>query len=241
MNEQHVNECDEIDRIVDQALFSGTPFPIVCPCCGSTSCHVYMHKHKEYHGGIWAWCSECKSSAHMSAWIPIWWKNAPFIDEKRLCGSTDYLDSKSGEIDEWVNKLLKSEEAILMRKRLEEDKENVICVICGTEMIPLEKSSWGMICPNCNWGWVTTRFDPIDTDMTDYRIILQPGNAARIESIRIVSHLANVNYIQAKKLIEAAPVKVFEGKARDIVIAAAEMKAQNINHMIQPDFPYDID
>ena len=238
----HDDEYDEIDRIFDQAVLGGTPFPAVCPCCGSASGHVYMNKHKECHGGIWTWCSECKASCHMDGWIPVWWKDAPFVDENLLCGETDYLDSMSREIDEWVNKLLISEEAVLIHNRLEEDKENVVCEMCGTEMIPFNEGlSCGMTCPKCSWGWVTTRFDPIHADTTDYRIILQPGNPVRRETIRAVSDIANVNYIQAKKMIETAPVTVFEGEACDIVTAVAELKAQNLIHVIHPDFPYDTD
>lgn len=236
----HDDEYNKIDKIFDRAILDATSFPVICPCCGSASGHVYMNKHKEFRGGIWTWCSECKSYVHMDSWIPIWWHDAPFIDEHELCGIPDYLDSMSREIDEWVNKLLKSEEAVFIRKRVEEDKENVVCEICGTEMIPLDdKYSYGMMCPKCEWGWIISPdIDPIDEDMTNYRIILQPGNAMRIESIRIVSELANVNYIKAKEMIKTAPVTLFEGKARDIVNATAKMKDSNIIHIIQPDFPY---
>ena len=235
----HSDEYDEIDKLFNRALLDASAFPVTCPCCGSVSGHIYMNKHKEFRGGIWTWCSNCKSCSHMSGWIPIWWENAPFIDENELCGIPDYLDSRSREIDDWVSGLLKSDEVATIRKRLEEDGEFVICEMCGTEMIPFsEDYSYGMTCPKCGWGWVTSHFEQIDLDTTDYQVVLQPGNEVKGDVLREISNILGVNYIQAKRIIENTPVTIYKGKARDVVVIIDKLDKKGIKYAVQPDFPY---
>ena len=51
------------------------------------------------------------------------------------------------------------------------------CVKCGHEM--LDHSTAQTIClecPNCGWGFATTLSQPLNEDMTDYEIYLNPGN-----------------------------------------------------------------
>ena len=227
------HDDNEIEKIFDRAVLDASSFPVVCPCCGDKSGHIYMNKHKECRGGIWAWCSKCGASVHMDGWIPIWWQDAPFIDEHELCGIPDYLESVAREIDEWVNRLLKSESATKIRRRLAEDEEGCICEYCGTEMEPIDDEfCTGMTCPKCGWGFVTTRFKPIYLDTTEYQIVLQPGNELKADVLRVVSSLANVNYIQTKKLIETAPVTIYKALARDIIEVIDKLNNQGINYVI---------
>ena len=105
MNMTWNDENDKIMEIIDALGKQKDVFPIKCPICGKTAGHIYMHRHDEEHGGIWVWCSHCRSYAHMSGTIPSSWKNAPFIDEECLSADPIVLDKNAASIDEWVNKL----------------------------------------------------------------------------------------------------------------------------------------
>ena len=95
----------------------------------------------------------------------------------------------------------------------------------------------GMTCPNCGWGWATTYIDPINLDESDYHMILVSSENS-LSNIKLVSKTANCNYIEAKKLIENAPVEIFCGKAVDVKTIKDKLETANIEIKIEPDFPY---
>ena len=79
--------------------------------------------------------------------------------------------------------------------------DKCICEKCGVEMKPLsEIYPIGMTCPNCGWGWATTYIDPINLDESDYQMILVSSENS-FSNIKIISEIANCNYIDAKKKI----------------------------------------
>ena len=96
---------NKIAKIIELLNNQNTTFPTICPVCGESTAHIYMHRYNAKRGGIWIWCGHCKQFAHMSGQIPNEWNNAPFIDATMLCAIPDYLDDFSAEIDEWVNHL----------------------------------------------------------------------------------------------------------------------------------------
>ena len=113
-----------------------------------------------------------------------------------------------------------------------------ICEKCGAEMKPLsELYPIGMTCPNCGWGWATTYIDPINLDENDYRMILVSSENS-LSNIKLVSETANCNYVEAKKLIEKAPVEIFCGKAVEVKTIKEKLEAANIEIRIEPEFPY---
>jgi len=100
---------DKDDRIIRLLSFTedNTTFPERCPICGKQSGHVYMHRHDKKHGGVWVWCSNCYSFAHMSSIIPDWWENCEIIDEEMLSSTPEYLEQNADIIDRWINSLPK--------------------------------------------------------------------------------------------------------------------------------------
>ena len=99
---------DSFMMIYDYAMQPNSKFPTKCPRCSKTSTHFYMHRHDEKHGGIWIWCSSCKSFIHMDGTIPEWWKNCEAVDIKKLYAVPDYLDNMTDKIDQWVSDLRNS-------------------------------------------------------------------------------------------------------------------------------------
>lgn len=114
----------------------------------------------------------------------------------------------------------------------------VLCEKCGHEMdYHHEGSGCGMTCPNCGWGWATTYIDPIKLDESDYHVILV-SNDNSLSIIKMVSETSNCNYVEAKKLIENAPVEIFSGKAVEVKTIKEKLETANIKFRIEPEFPY---
>ena len=116
--------------------------------------------------------------------------------------------------------------------------EMCICEKCGNEMKPLSDiHPIGMTCPNCGWGWVNTYIEPILSDSTDFHVFLVSSDSS-LNSIRTVSEVANCNYIEAKKLINTAPVEFFHGQAVEVKAIKEKLETAGIDFKIEPEYPY---
>ena len=114
----------------------------------------------------------------------------------------------------------------------------VICEICGNPMTYFQEAhTCGWMCPVCGDGVATTYIEPILSDIIDYRVILVSNNKS-LSSIKIVSKTTNCNYIEAKKMIEKAPIEIFCGKAIDIKAIKEKLEVAGIDIKIKPEFPY---
>lgn len=129
--------------------------------------------------------------------------------------------------------------------------EKIICEKCGTEMIDRSKGdSISIICPNCGWGWATTTHDPSMDDETEYEIWLRPGNAQSTEILRLIAGIANINLLQAKKLLSnEEPILLFKAHTEAVAVRNKVQKIQdiakrltevNVLFFIVPDFKYEI-
>ena len=130
--------------------------------------------------------------------------------------------------------------------------EIIICEKCGEQMKSIAKEhTVGMTCPNCGWGWVTSHFDPIDTDQTDYSIFLKVGNPASVDNIKLIASICSKNFIEAKKILQTdVDVCIYTatnessadyskaGKVRHI---AALLKNAQLDFYITPAFPYKLE
>ncbi len=117
--------------------------------------------------------------------------------------------------------------------------EKVLCDKCGAEMIPVDSERpVGMKCPKCGWGWVTSYIDPIKEDETIYEISLEEGNQVTKDNIRLVSEISDVNFLEAKRLLENAPKSFISGKAVDINDAVIRLKDAGIIFTVTPEYPY---
>ena len=114
----------------------------------------------------------------------------------------------------------------------------MMCEKCGHKMVSISESQpIGMTCPNCGWGWATTYIEPILSDSVDYHVILESCDNS-LTSIKIVSEVANCNYIEAKKLINNVPAEVFHGQAVEVKKKKTKLEAASIDFKIEPEFPY---
>ena len=115
----------------------------------------------------------------------------------------------------------------------------MICDKCGGEMrYKKEGHSISWICDICGDAVASSFFEPYETDTTDYHILISASNKTDIGTLKIVAGVANCNYIEAKKLIEKAPVEVFHGQAVEVKAIKEKFEATSIDFKIEPEFPY---
>lgn len=129
--------------------------------------------------------------------------------------------------------------------------EKMICEKCGAEMIDRSTGESVFIeCPNCGWGWATTTYDPRLDDETAYEIWLCPGNAQSPENLRLIAEIANINVLQAKRMLgNEEPVMLYkacgeaaaeQSRVQRVQSIAGKLADAGISYYITPDFKYKI-
>ena len=119
------------------------------------------------------------------------------------------------------------------------NNDTVICKKCGAEMSYIKEGhsvSW--ICKNCGDAVATSFFEPYETDLTEYHIWICSSFKASTDRIKMISEIANCNFLEAKKMIENAPIEIFCGTAVDVKAIKEKLEAAGIEFSIEPDFPY---
>ncbi len=112
------------------------------------------------------------------------------------------------------------------------------CPRCGSEMkVIFEKPALNLICPKCGFQIATTKWDEIDLDLTNYKIILSKNMNPTINQIKCISSLTGKNYIETIQMFNNSDV-VFEGKAIDIISKKEDLKKNGVEFLILPEFPY---
>lgn len=118
--------------------------------------------------------------------------------------------------------------------------ENINCEKCGHLMIEYETDTCeGMKCPNCGWGWVTTRQDLMNLDETLYNVKIDCRVKPSTEQLKVLSSVLNANYLVINKLLKEGNAS-FNGKAIEIKNKLNELKKTGISFSISPDFNYEI-
>ena len=119
---------------------------------------------------------------------------------------------------------------------MEENK--YICPDCGSEMMAVyEKPALILTCPKCGCKIATTKWEDIDLDDTTYKIFLKPNRSPNTKSIKFISKITGLNYINSKKLFENGGL-LFEEKAVEIKKQKIDLDLNNIKYTIEPMFPY---
>ena len=116
--------------------------------------------------------------------------------------------------------------------------EKYVCEKCGAKMRSVQTPySLGMECPNCGWGWISTYNEPIYEDENEYLVILESKESS-FADVKTVSSIVNCNFIQAKKIIESAPVEIYCGDAIKVREIKEKLDQNNVAYRIEPKFPY---
>lgn len=100
------DDNDKIEKLWNHFITKAERYPCICPICGRTSAHVYLHRYRGDKGSAWMWCSACKNCSHGTVAIPKWWSDDDFIDLGKTASHPDYLECEKTFIDNYVNNIL---------------------------------------------------------------------------------------------------------------------------------------
>lgn len=115
----------------------------------------------------------------------------------------------------------------------------MVCEKCHAEMnYCIEGSTQGWWCLACGWSIVTTYFDDISLDMTEYSICIKNIGSIDINKIKVISKIAGVNYIAARQMLEKGNICILKARAEDILTAINKLKDVDILFEVTPEFNY---
>lgn len=113
----------------------------------------------------------------------------------------------------------------------------MICEKCGACMEYFEEgSSCGQRCPECGWGVVTTKPNPLFEDTAVYAVSLLSGNEVNGETLKAISRACGVNYLAAKDIVEKPDNPIFTGKAWEVLEKKLILDEGNVAYEITPEF-----
>lgn len=84
----------------------------------------------------------------------------------------------------------------------------------------------------------TSYFSPIYTDEQEYTITVLKEAQMTPQAYKIVSEISGKNYLTVKKEMDEAPLPVFSGKAREVLLCIRKLKECGASIRVSPDFPY---
>ena len=113
------------------------------------------------------------------------------------------------------------------------------CEECGADTeYRVEGSTEGFFCTKCDWALVTTRIPTIAQDITKYRIYLVSADQHNKEQVKVIADVANINFLQARKLVQEEKPVILQGEAVEIDKARNLLNDVNVEYIIEPNFPY---
>ncbi|MEW8029212.1 MAG: hypothetical protein AB2806_15940 [Candidatus Thiodiazotropha sp.] len=113
------------------------------------------------------------------------------------------------------------------------------CEVCGADTeFRVEGSTEGFFCTQCDWALVTTRIPEIAQDITKYKMYLLSADPHNKKQIKFLSEVANINFLQARKMAQGERPLIIEDEALVIDKARKVFNEASIQYEIEPDFPY---
>jgi hypothetical protein len=117
------------------------------------------------------------------------------------------------------------------------------CEKCGSTQF---ESRWlGLCyefrCVKCLWGAATTRFPPIKTDETIYRIIIVALGPYPKQSLVALNQRFDHGIQRTRELFTDGEREFFSGNASELLAETTWLRSQQIPFSIEPEFPYNLD
>lgn len=114
------------------------------------------------------------------------------------------------------------------------------CEFCGGKLKSLILGNLsGLFCDNCQqWTVVTTYIAQINLDENLYKIYLLNKEKADSSNIKLIANISNINFLEAKKLLDNSKPIIYEGKAIEIVKIIKELKKAHLEFKCIPEFPW---
>ncbi|AFY53405.1 hypothetical protein Riv7116_0820 [Rivularia sp. PCC 7116] len=103
----------------------------------------------------------------------------------------------------------------------------------------IKGSTQGLFCERCDkWVIVTTYIPAIRQDETKYKIYLLLADSQNKQHIKALAKAANINFLEARKMIEEDKSLILEDKAVEIDRVREILHDLSIKYDIEPLFPY---
>jgi len=113
------------------------------------------------------------------------------------------------------------------------------CEECGADTeFRVEGSTQGFFCTQCDWALVTTRIPEIAQDIVKYKLYLLSADPHNNDQIKVISEVANINYLQARKMAQEERPLVIQDEALVIDKARKYFEEVSIQYEIEPHYPY---
>lgn len=113
------------------------------------------------------------------------------------------------------------------------------CEKCGADTeFRVEGSTEGFFCTRCDWALVTTRIPAIAQDISKYKMYLLSADPHNKDQLKALSEVANVNFLQARKMAQEERPLIIQDEALAIDKAKKLFDELSIKYEIEPDFPY---
>ena len=115
----------------------------------------------------------------------------------------------------------------------------MVCEKCKTKMdYGIEGCVQGWRCPACGWSILTTYFDDIELDMTEYSLYINNERDISKEKIKFIAQIANVNYVTAKQMLEKEDAYILKANAPEMKETIIKLQELGIGFRINPLFKY---
>ncbi len=114
------------------------------------------------------------------------------------------------------------------------------CEKCGHEMIPIDTSTCvGMECPNCGYGWVSTKDDPLLSDGTIYTVTVKKISTPNRKELEAISKATDSNFLTVSKLLKEDKA-IFCGKASEIIGKLKNLSENGVGYSVSSKFPHSL-
>ena len=115
----------------------------------------------------------------------------------------------------------------------------MVCEKCRQNMNwCVEGSTQVWRCPACGWNIVTSYIDDIDHDDTVYSLYISCSSEVDKRIIKLVSKIANVNFVTAKQMLKEKKICILRAKAPKIKDAIEDLQELGICYNVSPSFDY---
>lgn len=113
----------------------------------------------------------------------------------------------------------------------------VTCKCGGKAELYVQPLTAPVCCPLCQ-AVLKPEEHPIRYDYQRYRILVDTGDPADLDQVKTIAQLTNLNYLQAREILEKGGGPVFEGDALDTWGKRIELESLGLRVSIEPPFPW---
>ena len=115
----------------------------------------------------------------------------------------------------------------------------MVCERCKKKMdYGIDGCVQGWRCPACGWNIVTTFFDNINIDTTEYCLYINNKSDINKEKIKMIAQITGINYVTAKQMLGKKEVCVLKARAPEIKGAITKLQEVGIDFKVNPLFKY---